>query len=110
MTPSLLTPKQLEDVARALCARRRVDSCAAICMSHLSGNREPGSCPEAVRVFGEDVRAAIAALPPEWLALIAAAIVGVRSQEYEDDVIWAAKSLRRGYEIARSTKETTDAD
>ncbi len=52
----------IKQAAQALCKRRNTGQCAAICLSYSSLWTTPGSCPEAVTVWGADARAVIAAI------------------------------------------------
>lgn len=50
----------VEKVARAMCGCEGTSQCAAICLSRFASSNRDGQCPDAVRVWGQKARAAIA--------------------------------------------------
>lgn len=53
---------RVEKVARAMCGCEGTSQCAAICLSRFASSNRDGQCPDAVRVWGQKARAAIAAI------------------------------------------------
>ncbi|MDD2775551.1 MAG: hypothetical protein PHU06_06320 [Gallionella sp.] len=63
--------EMVEAMARAMCFRNGTSQCAAICLTRFASDNRQGRCSDAIRVHGENARAAFTAIKPALARLAA---------------------------------------